>query len=213
MGPAGAGKTTLAQSIQRADATVHVGLSLWGLPRSRLVRGAIALVPTIVLSAVRKRRLRWPEIRQMIRVDALRWMLRRMKSRHPMILLDEGPVYGISWLDLTFAERGAKAPARWRRRAVKRWSRLIDSVVFLDATDEELAHRIRRRGKEHRMQHASNATIRRFANGYRKALADVVAELNNAGGRLQFDRIRTTDSIDTASDRLQATIARHKHGD
>src|SRR4051812_5642804 len=59
VGPAGAGKSTLAQNVHRADSDVHVGLSLWGLPRTRLVRGAIALVPTVVMAAMRKRRLRW----------------------------------------------------------------------------------------------------------------------------------------------------------
>src|SRR6185503_1428059 len=112
VGPAGAGKSTLAGHVQQDDSRVHVGLSLWGLPRSRLVRGAIALAPTIVIAALRKRRLRWREIKQMIRLDALRRVLRRMKSRHPIILLDEGPVFGISWLDLTFADRGAAAPKR-----------------------------------------------------------------------------------------------------
>lgn len=211
VGPAGAGKSTLAQNVQRADSSVHVGLSLWGLPRARLVRGAIALIPTIVVAALRKRRLRWREITHMIRLEALRRVLRRAKSRHRIILLDEGPVFGISWLDLCFAKRGAQAPARWRRRAVARWAGLLDSVIFLDANDMTLAGRIRTRAKEHRMMKESDVAIGRFANGFRKAFDRVIAELGGSG-TLAVDAIRTDGPLNRSTARLRATLARHRNG-
>jgi hypothetical protein len=211
VGPAGAGKTTLAQNVQRADSSVHVGLSLWGLPRTRLVRGAIALVPTIVVAAVRKRRLRWREIAHMIRLDALRRVLRREKRRHRTILLDEGPVFGISWLDLAFATRGAQAPATWRRRALARWSALLDSVIFLDARDRTLAGRIRTRAKQHRMMKGSDVAIRRFATGFRKAFDKVIAELGRSG-ELAVDQVRTDGHLNHSTARLRAALARHRNG-
>ena len=151
VGPAGVGKTTLAQKLHRVDARVHVGLSVWGLPRARLIRGALGLVPTIVMAVLRRRRLRWVEITHMIRLEALRRVLRRVKGRHRVIILDEGPVFGMSWLDLAFAERGVRPPARWRRRTLARWVDVLDSVILLDAGNEELAERIRSRAKVHRM--------------------------------------------------------------
>lgn len=211
VGPAGAGKSTLAQNVHRADASVQVGPNLWGLPRFRLMRGAIALVPTIVVSAMRKRRLRWREITQMIRLDALRRVLRRMKSRHRIILLDEGPVFGISWLDLAFAKRGAQAPARWRRRALERWSHLIDSVIFLDADDKQLAGRIRTRAKGHRMENGSNVAIQRFANGFRKAFEQVIGELKTTGN-VAVDQVRTDGQLSQSTARLRAKLARQRHG-
>ncbi|HEV8510112.1 MAG TPA: hypothetical protein VGQ48_06620 [Gemmatimonadales bacterium] len=211
VGPAGAGKTTLAQNVHRADSSVHVGLSIWGLPRSRLVRGALALVPTIVVAAVRKRRLRWREIAHMIRLDALRRVLRREKSRHRIILLDEGPVFGISWLDLSFAKRGAQAPAKWRRRALAKWSVLLDSVIFLDARDTTLAGRIRTRAKKHRMMKGSDVAIRRFAAGFRKAFDTVIAELSRTG-QLAVDEVRTDGHLNRSAARLRATLTRHRNG-
>jgi hypothetical protein len=210
VGPAGAGKTTLAQNVHRADSRVHVGLSLWGLPRRRLVRGAIALVPTVVVAAVRRRRLRWREIAQMIRLDALRRVLRRMKSPR-VILLDEGPVFGISWLDLAFAKRGAEAPAKWRRRALKRWSRILDSVIFVDASNTTLAGRIRTRAKRHRMMKGSNVAIQRFADGFREAFDKVIADLNGSG-RLAVHRVRTDGQLRKSTTRLRATLRRHRNG-
>src|SRR5207237_2428938 len=125
----------------RVDARVHVGLSVWGLPRARLLRGAIGLVPTIVMAVLRRRRLRWVEITYMIRLEALRRVLRRMKARHRVLILDEGPGFGMSWLDLAFAERGARPPARWRRRTLARWVDVLDSIILLDADNEELGER------------------------------------------------------------------------
>ena len=215
VGPAGAGKSTLAQNVHRADSGVHVGFSLWGLPRTRLVRGALALVPTIVVAAVRKRRLRWREIAQMIRLDALRRVLGRAKSRgrgqQRIILLDEGPVFGISWLDLAFAQRGVKAPEQWRRRALAKWARLLDSVIFVDAQDRKLAGRIRTRSKRHRMAKGSDVAIRRFANGFRSAFDNVIAELGGSG-RLVVDQVRTDGRLEQSTQRLRAKLARHRNG-
>ena len=73
VGPAGAGKTTLAEGVSATDATVLSGLSLWGLPRKDLMRSALALAPVIAAAAVRgsKSRLRAGEIAQMVRLGAL----------------------------------------------------------------------------------------------------------------------------------------------
>jgi hypothetical protein len=212
VGPAGVGKTTLAQNVQRADTSVHVGLSLWGLPRWRLVKSAIALLPTIIASVARKkRRLRWDEIGHMVRLDALRPMLRQMKSRHRVIMLDEGPVFGMSWLDLAFADRGAQAPARWRRRALARWADLLDSVILLDADDSVLANRIRTRAKSHRMMNGSDGAIRRFTNGYRGAFDTVIDDLRRAG-HLAVHQVRTDGPLNRSAARLKTTLSRHRNG-
>lgn len=213
VGPAGAGKTTLAQNVQRAS-KVHVGLSLWEVPGSRLVQGALALVPTIIVSALRKRRLRWREIRRMIRLDALRHALRRKARRQKgprIILLDEGPVFGIGWLDVAFAERGTQAPVRWRRRVLRRWARLLDTVVLLDAGDRVLASRIRTRTKHHRMKKGSDVALRRFADAFRRAYETVIAELG-ASGTVAVRTVRTDDSLPRSTARLKAALQQRRNG-
>jgi len=211
VGPAGAGKTTLAENVRRADASVHVGLSVWGLPRWRLLRGAIGLIPTILASAVRRRRLRWVEIAHMIRLDALRRKLRREKSRHRVIMLDEGPVFGMSWLDLAFAKRGAQPPVRWRRRTLARWVDVLDSVILLDAGNDELAERLRSRAKVHRMMNGSDGAIQRFANDYRKAFDAVIDDLGRAG-RIAVHQVRTDGSLTRSTARLKSMLARYRNG-
>jgi len=212
VGPAGAGKTTLAKGVRRADRTVHAGLSLWGLPRGRLLASAIALIPTMVKAAVRNQRLRWPEITHMMRLDALWQVLRREAARHRLILLDEGPVFALGWLDLCFARHGARAPAAWRRRAVAAWATVLDAVVFLDASDATLADRIRTRDKRHRMRNGTDAAIGRFAAGFRKAFDRVITELGRMG-HVVVEQLRTDgDSLDRSAARLLATLERRRNG-
>jgi hypothetical protein len=175
------------------------------------VKSAVGLLPTILASVVRKGRLRWDEIGHMIRLDALRPTLRRMKARHRVVMLDEGPVFGISWLDLAFADRGTHPPARWRRRALARWADLLDSVILLDADDAVLATRIRTRTKSHRMVKGSDVAIGRFAKGFRSAFGSVIDELNRAG-RLAVHQVRTDGPLNRSAARIRTTLARYRNG-
>jgi hypothetical protein len=134
-----------------------------------------------------------------------------MKSRHRVIMLDEGPVFGMSWLDLAFADRGAQAPARWRRRALARWADLLDSVILLDADDSVLANRIRTRAKSHRMMNGSDGAIRRFTNGYRGAFDTVIDDLRRAG-HLAVHQVRTDGPLNRSAARLKTTLSRHRNG-
>ena len=147
VGPAGAGKTTLARGVTAADSTVRSGLSLWGLPRHRLVRSAVALLPTILGASIRRTPLRAGELAQMIRLGALRHEVEDEAARHRVIILDEGPVFALSWLEVFFSRNGDRVPASWRRRVVAEWATLLDVVVFIDACDITLANRIRTREK------------------------------------------------------------------
>ena len=110
-----------------------------------LQRHGAPAAPGHAAAAVRgsKSRLRAGEIAQMVRLGALRRAVRREADRHRVILLDEGPVFALSWLDVFFARNGDRVPAAWRQHVVADWSQLLDVVVFIDASDVTLAERIR----------------------------------------------------------------------
>jgi hypothetical protein len=184
---------------------------MWQVPRPRLAQSALALVPTIVGSALRQRALRWREIRYMIRLGALEHALGPAKRRSRVILMDEGPVFAIGWLDVAFAERGIEAPPGWRRRVVQRWAQLLDSVVFLDAQDRVLATRIRTRAKRHRMETSGDVALRRFARVFRHAFEKVIAELSETG-HLTVQAMRTDGPLHRGTARLSAALERHRHG-
>lgn len=214
VGPAGAGKTTLANGVSATDATVLSGLSLWGLPRADLVRSALALAPIVAASAFSgaKSRLRGGEIAQMVRLGALRRAVRRESQRHRVILLDEGPVFALSWLDVFFARNGDRVPAAWRRRVVADWSLLLDVVVFIDASDTTLAQRIRTREKPHMVKDSPDHEIYGFSAGFRKAFDGVIAELSRAGhvivDALNTDRV----PVEESATHLLATLKHRRNG-
>jgi thymidylate kinase len=212
VGPAGAGKTTLAQGVSAVDPTVRAGLSLWGLPRPRLLEAALPLIPTFLGAALRpSRRLQWGEMAQMIRLGALRRVVQDEARTHRVILLDEGPVFALSWLDVFYTRNGDRASS-WRRRAVADWASLLDVVVFIDASDSTLAQRIRTREKDHLVKDRSDEEIYGFAAGFRKAFDRVIAEISKAG-HLVVDALRTDRGPKGENAiRLMSALARRHNG-
>ena len=200
VGPAGAGKSTLARSLRARDASVRADLSLWGLPRAELLVGALRLIPTILAALASGRPFRWPEIAQMIRLDALRREVTRSLEDRRIVILDEGPVFALSWLDVFYGRNGRdRAFAIWRQRALAAWADLLDSVVLLDASDPSLAHRIRTRAKPHPVKDKPDAEIYGFAAGFRRAFERVIADLLAVGG--ENLRLTILDTGDTPADR------------
>jgi hypothetical protein len=183
VGPAGAGKTTLARALQECDSGVRVGPSLWGLPRPLLLASAIALVPTALTAARAGRSLRGAEYAQMTRLGALRRVLER--ERHEpgtAVVLDEGPVFGLSWLEVFFAGNGDPLRARWRARALADWASRLDVVVRLDGPDWLLATRIRERDKPHLVKGAPDPAIHAFNARFRRAFDQVIEGLADRRG-------------------------------
>jgi len=179
-GPAGAGKSTLVQRVIARDAR-GAALSIWGLPRLGLLRSAIALIPTAIQAALGGRPLRLAELAQMMRLDTLRRAVARAARHHPVVLLDEGAVFGLSWLEVFFGRNGDPGFAAWRRRSIAGWAELLDLVVLVDAADPALAERIRTRDKPHPVKHHPDAVIYGFTATFRVAFDHVLTDLRGAG--------------------------------
>lgn len=210
VGPAGAGKTTLARGASETDSSIKSGLSLWGLPKRRLLSSAIALLPTILRATLKRSRLTASETAQMIRLGALRQVVAEEAQRHRVIILDEGPVFALSWLDMFFAKN--RDHATWRRRVIAQWARLLDVVVFIDASDITLAHRIRTREKPHMVKALSDAEIFGFSDGFRRAFERAIGELAQAGP-LVVDTLRTdTGPPDENTANLMARLKLRRNG-
>jgi hypothetical protein len=207
VGPAGAGKTTLAHRLGASREAPRRRLSLWGLPRWALLASAVALVPSMVAAASRGRPLRGSELAQMIRLDALRRVVRREVRREGTLLLDEGPVFALSWLEVVFRRNGDPTLAAWRRRIVADWASLLDAVVRLDASDAAIAHRIRTRAKSHPVKHAADAEIYRFTAEFRRAFDLVLGDLA-AAGSLEVMQLDTEgEPLDQSVHRLLMVVS------
>jgi adenylate kinase family enzyme len=212
VGPAGAGKTTLAKGVSETDATVRSGLSLWGLPRRHLFRSAMALLPTILGASVNRTPLRAGEMAQMIRLGALRRIVEQEATRHRVIILDEGPVFALSWLDVFFSRNGERVPASWRRRVVAEWASLLDVVVFIDASDITLANRIRTRDKDHMVKGLPDEEIFGFSAGFRRAFERAIGELSKTG-HIVVDTLKTdTGPVDENTAHLMTKLQKRRNG-
>lgn len=181
-GPAGAGKTTLARALADAGAGGEY-LAVWGLPRRALLARAAALVPAALGALGGGHALGADELAQMARVDAL-WRIvdRARRARGGVVVLDEGPVFALSWFAVQHGRNGDPGWAGWRRRAVVAWARCLDAVVYVDAADAVLTERIRTRAKPHPVKDASDGAIADFTARFRAAFAHVLDELHAAGG-------------------------------
>ena len=187
VGPAGAGKSTVADVLRSRDDTLRA--SIWGLPVGVVSRGAVSLLPTFLPLCLASRRVPWQEMKQMIRLAALqRFLARAATPRHRLIVLDEGPVFVLSWLQVFGAGRFARGASyqRWARRTLVAWAALLDLVVVLDAPDPVLTHRIRSRAKPHWGKDQSDQEIAAFIASCRAAFASVLADLTTVNGTKQL---------------------------
>jgi hypothetical protein len=179
VGPAGAGKSTLARQCAAADPAVRTDLSLWGLSRLRLFAGAVELLPTAAAAALSARPLGWAELWQMVRIGALWTAVKRARAESgcAVMLLDEGPVFGFTWLRVFGRSETDPVRSRWRERALFRWASILDAVVRVEAPDTVLAWRIRSRAKAHMVKDQTDYGIRRFAACFRRAFERIIGDL------------------------------------
>lgn len=121
----------------------------------------------------------------MIRVGALhRFLARAETPRHRLIVLDEGPVFVLGWMQVFGAGRfaGSASYQRWARRTLVAWAALLDVVVLLDAPDLVLADRIRSRAKPHWVKDQSDPEIAAFAARFRAVFAAVISDVTAVNG-------------------------------
>ena len=187
VGPAGAGKSTLARALRERDGRVRTGLSVWGLPPRLLLTNAFTSLPILVGFYRGGRRLSWGEVNLVIRLNALHQLLGRksFKRDHKALLLDEGTVFALVKLH-AFGREGEGAEAgrldRWARGLLRRWAERLDAVIWLDAPDDVLARRIRERDKPHRVKGGTDEEIYAFLARYRRSYEQIISELTAHNG-------------------------------
>jgi hypothetical protein len=203
VGPAGVGKSTVAQLLRTGPAGVRTAPGLWTLPRGPLGLNTLRLLLR-VLGFYRAFRGRvWDEMKQVIRLDTLYQVVGvRNGAADGVLLLDEGPVLAFGWLTV-FGDDRIRRPAfaAWRAGAVARWATALDVIVLLDAPDAVLARRIRERTKPHDVKALPDADVLGFIRTYRAALEGAIAALRDAGPV-------TVIRIDTGDDAPETTAAR-----
>lgn len=208
-GPAGVGKSTVAKALR--DHTPAVPGTIWGLPVLPLLGNGVQLLPILAGFWWDSRSLLWDESRHMVR---LRTLYRRVQNHRaaevPMLVFDEGPVFALAWLR-GFGNESLRreSSTAWWDITFRQWASTIDVVVVLDASDAQLASRIKARSTWHEVKEASLPEIAVWMARFRGALEWVLAGLTSHGGpqviRISADRHGSeeiADQVRTALDEM-----------
>ena len=145
-----------------------VGRAILSLPR-RLLRGGT--------------KLPWEVLKMMVYLENLHRILSEHASRDGgVILLDQGPVYALTYLR-EFGFEGIQDPGLnlWWKWMLDCWSSTLDVIVWVDAQDRVLLQRILQRKKAHRVKGQSAPEVFAFLAHYRAAYEEVIHELAPQG--------------------------------
>jgi hypothetical protein len=210
VGPAGAGKSTLARTLTgQLDATPG---TIWGLPVLPLLANGVQLIPTFSGLWLSSASPLWSETRHMVRLRTLRRALLRPRSGpEELVIFDEGPVFAMTWLRGFGHETLREQPsADWWRSATREWAALIDTVVVLDAPDHILAQRIRARSHPHEVKELPDLEIARWMGRFREALEWVLSQMARDGGSLVV-RLSAEGPADRIAGQLSQALNEQRH--
>jgi shikimate kinase len=200
VGPAGAGKTTLYQTLSHCNGSIHAG----NFPAVRKISAApfflwngfqlfINLIGSSQHGAGKLTRREWAWLSILYGWPVV---LRRELQNNKTIILDQGPVYLLTEV-LEFGPEylREKIMGKLMQTFYSQWADTLGMIVWLDADDADLLKRIRNRDKEHVVKNESEETALRFLDRYRKAYEQIIfnLEINHMGLKiLRFDTSRNT---------------------
>lgn len=181
VGPAGAGKTTLLKVLSQRDQKIRVGIHI---PKTRYLTDTFLLLPTFLRIHRPYQGILWKEMKRILYLKSLHRLLEGEKAKgYRAIVLDEGPVYMLSRLRVFGGEAiQGLSFEKWWQSAINQWANTVDAIVWLDAKDSVLAHRIRERDQPYPLKDISDSSISRFFARYRVAFERVISELTAGGG-------------------------------
>ena len=212
VGPPGAGKTSLVALLAERRPELRV-VDHWRrlsfLPS--LTRDAVGLLPLFLGQWREGQALPRRDMERMIRLRASRRIAAGWKSEG--VLMDQGPVYTLANLRLSRSgpARGERLETWWRRTA-REWACVLDTVIYLEASDDVLLRRVGERSKPHRLQWYTNTDGLNWLATLRGSLERTVDELRVSSDLsvLHFD----TSSGDLAriADRVVAELEGRRAG-
>jgi hypothetical protein len=182
VGPAGAGKSAVAERLVAAGGVLRA--SVWNLPRALILESTLRSLPLLVRLCVATRRLPGAEMKQIVRLAALRLLVRRRAKHARLVVLDEGPVFALSWLRVFgHAQLQNGRLDRWWRSVLADWAAGLDCLVLLDAPESVLLSRLRGRQKPNDVfRYMNDPDVVALVARYRAAFDRVIGALTAGGG-------------------------------
>lgn len=184
IGPAGAGKSTLAFLLAKNPDVLLVDQS----PNTR----RLADIPFFILYILKllpflfhlyiHHKGRWftkREIAEMAILTGWPDLIKKRAQRNGRItLLDEGPIFTMAYL-LVYGPDTIRCDIarKWWRKIYKKWAKSLDEVIWLDASNSDLVARIRSREKPHGVKMKSDQESFQYLDALRKTYKEILHSL------------------------------------
>jgi len=196
VGPAGAGKTTLYQALERTES-----VRLENFPDVHKVADApffilhgLRLIPSLLRSyRFNSRPLTRREFAWMTILNGWSALLRKQSNfDDKIIILDQGPVYLLTEMRLFGPEYlMQKATERLWQDLYSSWAATLDMIVWLDAADDILLDRIRTRQQELIVKSQPAKVVHEYLNRYRTEYKFILSVLTARNPSLKVFQVDT----------------------
>lgn len=191
IGPAGAGKTAIANELKKRNNRVILSNPIY-FRRLECVPfflwNTIPLLP-ILIRLKPNNRLKWFASHEMFWLANLNgWhhiLKKHISKSTSTLILDQGPVFMLAWLYYfnLFSSRQLTSPSvrKWYHRMLKQWSATLDMVIWIDADDLTLVKRVKSRIKWHGNKERSELEASEFLARWRESFETVLLDLEAEG--------------------------------
>ena len=161
-------------------------------------------MPTFLRIHKPYRGILWKEMKRILYLKALHQLLQQETAKsYRAIVLDEGPVYMLSRLRVFGGEaiQGISFD-KWWQSTINQWANTVDAIVWLDAEDPVLAHRILTRNQPYPLKDLSDSSVSNFFARYRAAFEQVISELTAGDGPEVIKFLTDRETTEQIADRI-----------
>jgi len=185
VGVAGAGKSTLREILRQRDGTIQFRVppqKIGYLPF--LIKQLFTRPPIYFFKNRTHRCFTWEEIKIMAYLETWIPHLQKQAAEKDIVcVLDPGSVYWLTTIR-EFGPESARRPkmVRWWNEKLRQWGQALGLIIWLDAPDELLLHRVLTRDEWHPVKTQSpEETLEQFSR-LRKGYEEIIDLMTSQGG-------------------------------